>query len=97
MPIDDRGRTGREADDGQGADARHLDLDALSAWIDGALDSAEREAVAAHLAACPACRADRDELQATVTLLRALPQFAPRRSFQLGPEHVRQRPTTDWF
>ncbi|HEU0116392.1 MAG TPA: hypothetical protein VFQ80_17010, partial [Thermomicrobiales bacterium] len=42
------------------------------------------------------CRADRDELQATVTLLHALPQFAPRRSFQLGPEHAR-RPATDWF
>ncbi|HEU5433330.1 MAG TPA: zf-HC2 domain-containing protein, partial [Thermomicrobiales bacterium] len=84
MPIDDRGPSGLDrlaTDDA----ARHPDLDVLSAWIDGALDPVERAAVAAHLAACSACRADRDELQATVSLLHALPQFAPRRSFQLGP------------
>ncbi|HEU0114197.1 MAG TPA: zf-HC2 domain-containing protein, partial [Thermomicrobiales bacterium] len=89
MPTDDRAPANDESFVDLGAGARHLDLDVLSAWVDGALDRDEREAVAAHLAACAACRADRDELRATVTLLQALPQFAPRRSFQLGSEHAR--------
>jgi hypothetical protein len=42
-----------------------LDPQTLAAWVDGALTSAEaREAVAAHVAACPGCAAHGDELRA---------------------------------
>jgi len=50
------------------------DLESLSAWLDGELPAAEGFAQAAHLAACPACAACLDELQALATDLRALPQ-----------------------
>lgn len=50
------------------------DLESLSAWLDGELPAAEGFALAAHLAACPACAARLDELHALATDLRALPQ-----------------------
>lgn len=68
--------------------SQHLDLDALSAYLDGALEPGEQAAARAHLAACAACARDLAELRATVSLLQGLPQYAPRRSFQLGPEHA---------
>lgn len=71
-----------------GGGGQHLDLDALGAWLDGDLDPADRRAAAAHLAACAACRGELAELRATVALLRGLPQYAPHRSFRLGPEHA---------
>jgi anti-sigma factor RsiW len=75
---------------------RHLDLDALNAVLDGALDPADRAAATAHLAACTACAADLAELRATAVLLRELPQYRPRRSFTLGPEHAnRPRPLAE--
>ena len=67
---------------------RHLDLDALNAVLDGALDPVDRAAAEAHLAGCAACAADLAELRATVGLLRRLPQYRPRRDFTLGPEHA---------
>ena len=69
--------------------AQHLDLDALSAYLDGALEPGEMAAARAHLATCPECGEDLAELRATVALLQGLPQYAPRRTFQLGPEHAR--------
>lgn len=69
--------------------AQHLDLDALSAYLDGALEPGEMAAARAHLATCPECAQDLAEMRATVALLQGLPQYAPRRSFQLGPEHAR--------
>lgn len=69
--------------------ARHLDLDAMSLLLDDALPPAERAAAEAHLAACPDCREDYEELRATVRLLHGLPQYAPRRSFTLTPEQAR--------
>jgi len=75
---------------------RHLDLAALNALLDGTLDPADRATAEAHLAACAACAADLAELRATVGLLRGLPQYRPRRSFALGPEHAaRPRPATE--
>jgi hypothetical protein len=67
---------------------QHLDGDALSAYLDNALDADERTAVAAHLTACGDCRRELTELGATVALLRGLPQYRPRRSFQLGREYA---------
>ena len=64
---------------------QHLDTDALSAYLDGRIEPDVRSAVAAHLAACADCRRELDELRTTVDVLRGLPQYRPRRSFQLGP------------
>lgn len=54
---------------------RHRE-DELTAYLDGALPPPEHAAVEAHLAACPACRAARDRLTATLALLRRLPPAA---------------------
>lgn len=75
----------------EGGRSRHLDLDAMSAAIDGTLPPADAAAARAHLASCPDCSRDLAELRATVDLLRNLPQYEPRRSFVLGPEHARGR------
>ena len=51
----------------------------LSAYIDGALDSAAQAAVEGHVAACAVCRAHVAELRATVALVHALPDPVPSR------------------
>lgn len=61
----------------------HLELELLSALIDGEVSEAEARAAEEHLAVCAACRAERDQLQRTVHMVRALPQVRPPRSFQL--------------
>jgi hypothetical protein len=71
-----------------GTAARHLDLDQIAAYLGRELPTADQRAAAAHLAACVDCRREAAELRATVGLLRGLPQYAPRRSFRLGPEHA---------
>ena len=71
--------------------AQHLDVDALSAYLDQHLPPAEQAAAARHLATCPDCAHELAELRATVALLRTLPHYAPGQSFQLGPEHARRR------
>lgn len=67
---------------------QHLDTEALSVLLDDALSGPDWELAAAHLEGCDACRRDLAELRATVSLLSGLPQYRPRRSFELGPEHA---------
>lgn len=57
--------------------------EALSAYLDGALDSAERDAVELRLATCDACRAELADLRRVRALLRALTEVTPPRSFTL--------------
>ena len=45
----------------------------LTALLDGALPPPRRDEVERHLAACPACRAERDRLAGALALLCALP------------------------
>lgn len=71
---------------------QHIANDDLSAYLDGAADARVRSAIEDHLATCAACGAELTELRATVRLLQSLPVPAPRRSFQLGPEHARPGP-----
>jgi len=60
----------------------------LSAYLDGQVSPAERDAVDAAIAADSAVRARAADLRATVALLHALPQPAPRRTFILTPEQA---------
>lgn len=69
----------------------HIRTEDLSAYIDGMLSDHDRSDIANHLATCAACRVEFSELRATVRLLNQLPQFASRRSLQLGMDHDTHR------
>jgi len=56
----------------------------LSPYLDGALDAAERETVQAHLASCPACMKEWEELNLSVSMLQELPEIAPPAGFRVG-------------
>ncbi|MDQ7780413.1 MAG: zf-HC2 domain-containing protein [Planctomycetota bacterium] len=49
-------------------------LELLSSYIDGACDTPRTEAVAAHLASCPGCRAEHSQLSELVSVMHALPK-----------------------
>jgi hypothetical protein len=66
----------------------HLDIDAVSAFIDGDLTADELALLTGHVTECPACHREVLEIQATILLLAGLPQYTPRRSFILGAEHA---------
>ena len=62
------------------------DLDALSAYADGALSPAEQQALEMRLQQDPALRRALQEIRTTSALLRELPQVRPPRNFTLTPE-----------
>lgn len=51
----------------------HLNEETLNEYLDGALETVERAAAEAHLAACPQCSARLVELQTLFATLEALP------------------------
>jgi hypothetical protein len=67
----------------------HLDIDAVSAFVDRDLEADDFATIEFHLSHCPACHREVLEIRTTVLLLSSLPQYAPRRSFCLGQEHAR--------
>ena len=67
----------------------HLDIDAVSAFIDRDLHEDDFAVISLHLAQCPGCEREVLEVRTTVFLLNTLPQYEPRRSFCLGQEHAR--------
>ena len=67
----------------------HLDIDAVSAFIDRDLHEDDFAVVSMHLTQCPECTREVLEVRTTVFLLNTLPQYEPRRSFCLGQEHAR--------
>jgi hypothetical protein len=67
----------------------HLDIDAVSAFVDRDLEADELTTIEFHLHECPACHREVLEIRTTVVLLASLPQYTPRRSFCLGHEHAR--------
>src|SRR5215218_6083296 len=67
----------------------HLDVDAVSAFVDRDLEPDDLTTIEFHLHECPACHREVLEIRTTVVLLAGLPQYTPRRSFCLGHEHAR--------
>ncbi len=67
----------------------HLDIDAVSAFVDRDLEPDDLTTIEFHLRECPPCYREVLEIRTTVVLLAGLPQYTPRRSFCLGHEHAR--------
>lgn len=65
---------------------QHLTTEQLSALLDGEISAEERTQWEAHLATCQRCQQELASLRQTVALLRALPQPALPRSFELPAE-----------
>jgi anti-sigma factor RsiW len=65
---------------------QHLTTEQLSALLDGEISTEERTQWEAHLATCQRCQQELASLRQTVALLRALPQPALPRSFELPAE-----------
>lgn len=68
-----------------------VQIEQLSAYLDGQLSDVERATLEKHLDECSRCRRELDELEATVALLHALPVPRPPRSFTLDPATVAPR------
>jgi hypothetical protein len=84
--MDDRFDNRSESEEGPAAP--HLTLEQLTAYLDGDVTTGERDRLDEHLRSCGECRRELASLRATVVLLRSLPTYRPRRSFQLTPEAV---------
>src|ERR671917_494285 len=67
----------------------HLDIDAVSAFVDRDLQPDDLATIEFHLHECPPCYREVLEIRTTVVLLTGLPKPPPRRSFCLGHEHAR--------
>lgn len=65
-------------------------LDLLSPYLDGRLDTGDRERLEIHLRRCRDCAAELEAIRATSALLHALPPVRPPRSFtlQAAPQPV---------
>ncbi len=67
---------------------QHLTTEQLSALLDGEVSAEERTQWEAHLKTCQRCQQELAALRQTVALLRALPQPALPRSFELPPVEI---------
>lgn len=55
----------------------HEETEALSAYIDGALEASERARVEAHLSVCPDCSDRKDAIERVVATLASIPDVSP--------------------
>jgi anti-sigma factor RsiW len=78
---------------GEHLDAGHLG-DGLSAYLDDELAPAARHETEAHLAACPACRAELDEVAAARRAIRIMPVHATPRPLVGADPAGGSRPAT---
>src|SRR5262245_45639158 len=69
----------------------HLTPEQITAFLDGDLTAAERAGLDDHLRTCSTCRRELADVHSTVLLLRGLPEYRPRRSFQLNPDRTAMR------
>ena len=70
---------------------QHLKPETLSEYLDGRLPGRDQVKVERAVAECALCQGELEELRATVSLLRTLPEFAPSRSFTLSAPPVTQQ------
>ena len=68
-------------------------IERLSAYMDGELAAAERQAIDVHLRLCEECARHREDLAAVDELARALPTEAPAGYFDSLPARVRFKTT----
>ena len=69
---------------------QHLKPETLSEYLDGRLPGRDQVKVERAVTECALCQGELEELRATVSLLRTLPEFAPSRSFTLSAPPVTQ-------
>lgn len=74
--------------------SKHIEVEQLSAYLDGQLALAERTHVENHLRGCAACQAELESLRRTVALVQALPRVSVPRAFTLSEAQVGRRPRT---
>ncbi len=84
------------------SDEGHLSEAMLNMYLDGELSAGERDRVAAHLAACEACRAEMLALQRLFTALQDLapalaPDLVPGVLARIQPRRLRVRPRSLWL
>ena len=70
----------------------HLDLELLSAYIDGEVTPAERQQVERHLAICTACVEELESLRWTVRLLHEVPPVPVPRPFAVRAADLERPP-----
>lgn len=78
----------------------HVQVELLSAYLDGQTSPAERATIDAHLQQCGACQAELESLRRTVSLLKAMPRVVVPRAFTLSEAQVgvrRTEPAPNWF
>ena len=63
---------------------QHIKPETLSEYLDGRIQGSALAQVDQQLAACHLCREEMESLRSTITMLRELPQEAPRRSFVMA-------------
>jgi Putative zinc-finger len=75
--------------------SKHARLrDKLSPYLDGRLTSAEIKSLEGHLVSCEECRRALDELRATVSAVRELPEVEAPKSFALTPAMLARKTPT---
>lgn len=75
----------------------HLDVELLSAYIDGEVTRQEASLVEHHLQECGSCSEELASLQWTVNLLREVPPVPVPRSFVVRPADIEPEPARQRF
>ena len=63
---------------------QHIEAETLSEYLDGRIQGSALDRVGQQLAACQLCREEMESLRSAITMLRELPEEAPRRSFVMA-------------